>query len=136
MKHEFTQEQIDILKENPYTLYVGKNELKFTATFKREVYRLRHEGVPIRKIYIQLGYDPAILGRNRMYSQVERILAKDPNSFRDPIPKGKLASKTRAFEGMSDAQVIKKMEYELRYLRQEVEILKKVWLAESSQQQK
>lgn len=125
MKREpvFTEEQIRTLAENQYTYRVSEYSITFTAAFKREFIRLRNEGLPNRIIFEQCGYDPKLLGRHRMASVARSVKGKTPEEFPDKRP---LKSKTPSFDESSDKKAMKQMQHELKYMRQEIEFLKKI----------
>ena len=62
----FTQEQVRVMAENPYTLHVSTTQITFTNAFKEEFWRRYQEGDTPRTIMYDLGYDPEVLGRNRL----------------------------------------------------------------------
>ena len=57
----FAQEQVRVMAENPYML-----QITFTNAFKEEFWRRYQEGDTPRTIMCDLGYDPEVLGRNRL----------------------------------------------------------------------
>lgn len=71
----FTQEQVRVMAENPYTLHVSTTQITFTNTFKEEFWRRYQEGDTPRTIMYDLGYDPEVLGRNRL-SGVQNVMCK------------------------------------------------------------
>lgn len=82
------------------------------------------------KILQDLGYDPEMLGQNRVvsvYIQVKRE-AESSEGFRDygskkpSVPSGR----NEKNKGVSDNQAIRRMQNELTYVRQEMEFLKKI----------
>ena len=66
MAKNFTQEEIEILKNNKYTAYVDEKILRFTVAFKIAFMELYRQGVPPRKILPDLGYDLDIIGKARL----------------------------------------------------------------------
>ncbi len=71
----FTQEQVRVMAENPYTLHVSTTQITFTNTFKEEFWRRYQEGDTPRTIMYDLGYDPEVLGRNRL-SGIQNVVCK------------------------------------------------------------
>lgn len=63
----FSTEEVLILQQNPYTKSVDSRNLFTTKEFKEEFLKqyLRGDKAP-REIVSDLGYDPEILGRNRI----------------------------------------------------------------------
>ena len=66
----FTQEDIRILKENPNTSTVTKSRLTITLEAKKIVLELHQAGWTSRRIVEELGYDPKMLGEQRMKNMV------------------------------------------------------------------
>ena len=112
----FTEEQIRILAENPYTRRVGEHSISFTPEFLRDVCRMREAH----------GYDPDMIGTRRIYHLGEIIRGKTANDFPDKRP---VRSKVIGFDQKSDKRAMKQMQHEILYLRQEVEFLKKIMAA-------
>ena len=105
---EYTPKQIKELKANPYTLNVTKNKLYFTAKFKEDFWISYQAGNAPRKILLDFGYNLEYFGQKQIDDIVQRI------------------------EDLSSPQSIERMQNELLYLRQEVEFLKKIIIADNS----
>lgn len=71
----FTQEQVRIMAENPYTLHVSTTQITFTNAFKEEFWQRYQEGDTPRTIMYNLGYNPEVLGRNRL-SGIQNVVCK------------------------------------------------------------
>ena len=83
MKNPFTEEQISELAANPYTLFVDRNMIRFTVEFKRYLLKeVEKPGITLKKAFINAGYDPEVLGRNRI-DRIIRNIRKEAKS-----PKG------------------------------------------------
>lgn len=127
----FTEDEMELLKKNPYTYKVNKRQLSFTAEFKNIFWSRYQCGDYIQGIFISLGYDPAIIGYSRMYS-VARNLQKavvagrpftNGHSERNQIPVQPSKPTSTPAE---DSRTISAMQHEVTYLRQQVEFLKKI----------
>ena len=126
----FTQEETRILKENPNTAKVTENRISLTLDAKQTILELNQNGLTPREIIIQLGYNPEILGKNRMRNMVRNVL-RDVASEQG-LHEGYLrTARTR----MDDETIEKlecnsasyaKLKNEVIYLRKEVEFLKKI----------
>ena len=112
---EYTAKEIKLLKVNPYTFKVTKNKLYFTVEFKEAFWMAYQAGVAPRKIMEDLGYDLEMFSQKQIDSIVQRIKrqAQEGNGFRQG------ENRTRR-----------------KYLRQEVDFLKKIVKAESSGKRK
>lgn len=132
---EYTPKQIKQLKANPYTLNVTKNKLYFTAKFKEDFWVSYQAGNAPRKILSDFGYDLDIFEQKQIDSLVQRIKkqALSGNGFSEGENRQKrVAIKATNEIDLSSPQSIERMQNELLYLRQEVEFLKKIIIAENS----
>ena len=128
---EYTAKEMKLLKANPYTFKVTKNKLYFTIEFKEAFWTAYRAGMAPRKILEDLGYDLEIFGQKQIDSIVQSIKrqAQSRSGFRQgenrtrrkkdglSIPEGTSLEAKEALEGILN---------EVRYLRQEVEFLKKL----------
>lgn len=123
---EYTKKEIKILEDNPYTLKVTKNKLSHTAEFKKIFWTKYQAGESPRKILTDLGYDTNMFGQKRIDSLVQHIKkqALSGNGFSEGINRTKRVKiiSNEDFTPESFAQ----MQYEVLYLKQEVEFLKKL----------
>ena len=136
---EYTPKQIKQLKANPYTLNVTKNKLYFTAKFKEDFWVSYQAGNAPRKILSDFGYDLSIFGQKQIDDIVQRIKrqALSGNGFTEGENRTKrVAMKATDETDLSSPQSIERMQNELLYLRQEVEFLKKIIIAENSKKRK
>ena len=62
----FTEEEILELKSNKYTHTVSASTISFTAEFKEKFWAMYKTGYKPKQILGQLGYNPDILGHNRI----------------------------------------------------------------------
>ena len=132
---EYTPKQIRELKANPYTLNVTKNKLYFTAKFKEDFWISYQAGNAPRKILLDFGYNLEYFGQKQIDDIVQRIKrqALSGNGFTEGENRQKRISiKATNEEDLSSPQSIERMQNELLYLRQEVEFLKKIIIADNS----
>lgn len=61
-KKMFTQEELEILKRNPYTKKVTADTISYTHDFKEAFWTLSLRGYFGTEAFQELGYDPAVLG--------------------------------------------------------------------------
>ncbi len=69
----FAGEQIKALRENPFTDFVSVTTIRFTVEFKEMFVAAMDSGKTIRSIFRDSGYDPDVLGRERMKSFAHRV---------------------------------------------------------------
>ena len=125
---EYTPKQIKELKANPYTLNV-------TAKFKEDFWISYQAGNAPRKILLDFGYNLEYFGQKQIDDIVQRIKrqALSGNGFTEGENRQKrIPMKATNEEDLSSPQSIERMQNELLYLRQEVEFLKKIIIADNS----
>ena len=123
----FTEEEMQQLRENPYTHRVTSRQLSFTAEFKARFWEDYGKGITPREIMRKYGYDPELLGEARINGIRMHIReeAKREDGFfsgRRPV---ELKAQDRA-ESADRSDKLARLEHEVKYLRQEVEFLKKI----------
>ena len=128
---EYTAKEMKLQKANPYTFKVTKNKLYFTAEFKEAFWTAYQAGLAPRKILEDFGYDLGMFGQKQIDSMVQSIKrqAEGGGGFRQgenrtrrkkdalSIPEGASAESKESLECILN---------EVKYLRQEVEFLKKI----------
>jgi hypothetical protein len=143
-KTEFTEEQMAEIAANPYTYRVTSKQVAFTASFKEKFWELYCKGVSSWNIMEILGYDPHVFGPVRV-SGIQRHIR---NEFRDgdgfhsgrkektsvTAEKDALreAYSTRAARTQNPQDTIRELQHEIKYMRQELEFLKKISLARTT----
>ena len=123
---EYTKKEMKILKSNPYTLKVTKNQLSHTAEFKQVFWTKYQAGMSPRKILEELGYNSKMFEQKRIDSMVQRIKkqALSGNGFTEGFNRTKRIKLTSNEEYTPESFV--QMQHEVLYLKQEVEFLKKL----------
>jgi len=132
---EYTPKQIRELKANPYTLNVTKNKLYFTIKFKEDFWISYQAGNAPRKILKDFGYILDYFEQKQIDSIVQRIKkqALSGNGFTEGENRQRRTPmKATSEKELSSPQSIERMQNELLYLRQEVEFLKKIIIADNS----
>ena len=128
MKKLFTKEQQAILMSNPYTLRVSEHQIKFTLEFKRFILNeLNKPGITVKKAMINAGYDPDILGTDRINGIVRGIRkqAASPKGLHETgASKSKLAEQDLSKKRTSAA--IQELQRELLKTQQELAFVKKI----------
>ena len=136
---EYTAKQTKELKANPYTLNVTKNKLYFTIKVKKDFWTSYQAGNAPRKILKDFGYNLDYFEQKQIDSLVQRIKhqALSGNGFTEGENRQKRVSMKATLEDeLSSPQSIERMQNELLYLRQEVEFLKKIVVADTSRKKK
>lgn len=136
---EYTSKQIKELKDNPYTLNVTKNKLYFTIKFKEDFWTSYQAGNAPRRILFDFGYNLEYFGQKQIDSIVQRVKkeALSGNGFSEGENRTKrVPMKATKEEELSSPQSMERMQNELLYLRQEVEFLKKIIIADNLEKRK
>lgn len=80
-RRKFTQEQVDALSKNPYTLSVSPSEIKFTNEFKDILWNAYTGTKNYVQVFRNHGYDPEVLGQARIYNTVNKVAKKHQEAF-------------------------------------------------------
>lgn len=131
-KKLFTPEEVKILKENPYTWKVSADRITYTQEFQKAFWELSLQGLSGTDAFKALGYDPKILGKERIHNTTKRIRKQgnSPEGIRQK-PRKWMRTTRKQFkladlEKMSHKDAARRMQKEIVYLQQQVEFLKKV----------
>lgn len=134
----FTKEEVEILASNPFTYRVSENMICFTVEFKELFWTYYKDGLPPSGIFLRMGYDPNVLGTSRIGNIAYKI-KESMNSgkgFCVGYGQGKKPKpKAKNYETLLPEVAIASMNYELKYLRQEVDFLKKLYALENRKKQ-
>lgn len=136
---EYTVKQIKELEKNPYVYKVTKHKLYYTAKFKEDFWISYQAGNAPRKILSDFGFDLEIFGQKQIDSLVQRIKkqALAGNGFSEGENHIKrIPMKGTSENELSSPQSIERMQNELLYLRQKVDFLKKIIIADNSKKRK
>lgn len=138
---EYTVKEMKLLKANPYTFNVTKNKLYFTIEFKEAFWNAYQAGNAPRKILEDFGYDLEILGQKQIDSMVQRIKkqAQSGYGFKQGESRTRRKSdKIEKLDNISDdaKETLERVWNEVKYLRQEVEFLKKILKTENIKKRK
>lgn len=134
---EYTAREMKLLKANPYTFKVTKNKLYFTIEFKETFWTAYQAGMAPRKILEDLGYDLEMFGQKQIDSMVQRMKrqAESRNGFRQGENRTRRKKDELSIqEGVPEhsRETLENILNEVKYLRQEVEFLKKIVRTENT----
>ena len=131
-KKKFSPEEIEALRANEYTEHVTEDTISFTFAFKEAFWQLSLEGCTGNMAFRKLGYDPDVLGFERVHNITKRIrhAAQTPEGIRGTTKTRMRISgenfKNADLEKMSQKEVSKRMQHEIVYLQQQMAFLKKL----------
>ena len=132
---EYTAKQIKQLEKNPYVFKATKHRLYYTAKFKEDFWVSYQAGNTPRKILTDFGFDINMFGQKQIDSLVQHVKkqALSGNGFTEGENRQRrVPREATSEEELSSPQSIERMQNELLYLRQEVEFLKKIIIADNS----
>ena len=134
----FTQDEITILRANPYTLSVSEHSIRFTKAFKEVFWLKRQAGDRLQNIVTDLGYDVEILGMQRIKTISTRIRteALSIEGFHENNSPRKIHPDQEVFDVLPKDEAMVRMQHEILYLRQELDFIKKIIKTETSGDQK
>lgn len=75
-RKKFSAAEQELLRANPYTEKVTEHQISFTLAFKEVFWRLSVEGCTGNMALRKLGYDPELLGFERVHNITKRIRAR------------------------------------------------------------
>lgn len=129
----YTNEQVAILVQNPYTHTATPYRLTFTLEFKEYfIDQVTNHGLTTPKILKAAGYDPSMFARTTIDNIRRNILAEAASPEGLKPPRGlSQTERTKAYAKKNlDAQristSIKEMQQRIVHLEQQVEFLKKI----------
>ncbi len=131
-KKVFSSEEIEMLRANPYTERVTAEQISFTLAFKEEFWRLSVEGCTGNNAFHKLGYDPDVLGFERVHNITKRIrrAARTPEGIKGSAKSRMRISKenfsSAELEKMSRQESERRLQSEIVYLQQQMAFLKKL----------
>lgn len=138
---EYTAKEIKQLKANPYTFRVTKNKLYFTIEFKEAFWNAYQAGNAPRKIFEDFGYDLEIFGQKQIDSVVQRIKSQAQSGYGFKQGENRIRRKSDKIENLDNIsddtqEILGRIWNEVKYLRQEVEFLKKILKTENTVKRK
>ena len=130
-KKTFSTEEVSILSENKYVKRVSSKAISYTEEFKIHFIAETQKGKSARQVFVECGFDTDIIGKKRIKSANDRWRAthkrdgviglKDTRSLRAGRPRKK---------ELTLEQENKRLEAELKLVRAENELLKKLDMLE------
>lgn len=126
----FTEEQQQLLRQNPYVHSVTAARLQLSKEFKELFLASYNAGSSPREILINYGFDLNLIGERRIWSIAHHIRAEYEKygEFHEGYGRrvSQTAQNTDQSQVVSEKDEIKKLRGEVDYLKQEMEFLKKI----------
>jgi transposase len=134
-RRSLSKEQIEELQKSPHILFVSEKAISYSAKFKEHVYREYQAGKSYETIVIEAGIDPDVLGPRRLNSLRTMVQAEGKREMGFTDKNSRLPPRTlSARVAKTNTGKIARLEHELAYTRQELEYLKKIYLADMEAQ--
>ena len=113
-RKKFSAAEQELLRANPYTEKVTEHQISFTLVFKEAFWRLSVEGCTGNMALRKLGYDPELLGFERVHNITKRIrrAGKSPEGIQ-PAPKSRMRISREQF-GAAELEKMSRRESERR----------------------
>lgn len=130
-KKFFTEIEIQRLKRNIYVKNVSSKSITYTDEFKSYVIAEIAKGISSKEIFVSAGFDVEIVGEDRINNAVRRwkraYREKGVMGLRD----NRKSNSGRPLEReMTKDDIIRHQQAEIEYLREELELVKKLELEE------
>lgn len=126
----FTEEQQQLLRNNPYVYSVTASRLQLTKEFKELFMTAYNSGDSPRTILENYGFDIGIIGERRIWSISQHIRSEfqKHGEFREGYGprQHKRISEAPSNKPLTEKEEIQQLRHELDYLKQEMEFLKKI----------
>ena len=124
-KKPFSDEEMAILHQNPFTYKVTRNTLLFTREFKELFLAEYNAGSIPRQILIDHGYDPEMLGDRRVWG-ISQYIRQQYGKYGEVHEGTTIAKPPVSTKPLSDKEELKQLRHEVDYMKQEIEFLKKI----------
>lgn len=133
---KFTQEEMELLKQNKYVINVTPSKVTYSLAFRVFAMQEAQKGTRSPEIFRKAGFDPEILGKSRMYSALKYFKreAASPEGLHEPWGKSKEARLEKfAEQDLAQKQTkvaIRELQNKIIHLEQQIEFLKKIQFPE------
>ena len=131
-KQKFTQQEMDIIAQNPYVVSVHPTRISYSLAFKKFALQQAKKGARSPEIFRKAGFDPEMLGKQRMYAALKKFKkeAASPEGLHEPRGKSKedrLAEFAKEDYSRKHTKVaIRELQDKVVHLEQQIEFLKKI----------
>lgn len=129
---KFTQEEMDIIRQNPYVVNVSPTKITYSLAFKKFALEQAKQGLKSTQIFPKAGFEPEMLGKPRMISALKKFKreADSPEGLREPRGKSRderiAAFAKEDFERKHTKVAIRELQQRIVHLEQQIEFLKKI----------
>jgi len=130
-KRLFNEEEIALLQKNKYVKNVSDKSITYTDEFKLHFIAEHQKGISNSVIFREAGFDTDIIGSNRINEASKRWRKAYKNKGVNGLQDTRRGNSGRPRKSeLTTNGIIEKQKAEIEYLKAEVELLKKLELAE------
>ena len=135
-RKEFTEDEMNILRANPYVKSITPFKIRFNIAFKERFWEEYQLGRPIAAIVADMGIDTELLGSNRLYGIAQHVkdAANSGEGFRDYYKNNR--DHTKDISELPPSKALTQLQHEVSYMKQELEFIKKIILLDKEVRQK
>lgn len=130
-----TQEEVAMLRKNPYVRNATATKIIFTAAFRQEFWEKYKRGESSTDIFRSMDIEPDVLGKNRMKGIISKIKHQGQSGIAFTEGYNYADKEVPANESQPVGQRLSRLEHELAYAKQELEFIKKIILADREAKQ-
>ena len=120
----FTEEQQQLLRQNPYVYSVSETYLSLTKEFKERFIAAYNAGDAPRKILEDHGFDIELIGKKRVGNISQNI--RREYKVHGHFEEGHTRRDKSSADVDAEIDELERLRHEVSYLRQEVDFLKKL----------
>lgn len=133
IRTSFSEDEIKRLQANENVEVVSRTFIQFTVAFKRRLFELKSQGLPVKKILRDAGIDPEVLGETRI-KNLNYLVNKMARRANSDVTCSVNKRVTRPVEPktLNERRLeeqVQELKHQLAYVTQEVEFLKKLQMA-------
>lgn len=129
---KFTQEEMNIISQNPYVVNVSPSKITYSLAFKKFALEQARLGLKSTQIFPKAGFDPEILGHSRMIAALKSFKREEssPEGLREHKGKSRedrlAAFAKEDFEKKHTKVALRELQKKVVHLEQQIEFLKKI----------
>lgn len=123
-----TEEEINTLKNNKYVTSVSEKNITYTKECREDYINLISSGLSKKKAFMQLGFDPIVLGNERIKAFHKRVKRNIKNNItmEDKRIESNKNKKKHKKSTLTEKEELEYLRHENIMLKAENELLKKM----------
>ena len=125
----FTPDELLNIRQSPYVKSAESSSIRFTVAFKDEFWEQYEKGIAPADIVMKMGFDPEILGASRILGIVRHIKEQLESEMGIRDVYHRPLSDEAPSKSLPPSQTLLHMQHQIKYMRQELEFIKKIMLS-------